>query len=530
MSREDKLTFLRAVEERERRRREAPLLYYQPHAGQRHAHSVIDPQKARIIIIHPGNRWGKSHMNGAEIVAWLYGYRPWLVPGLRLTPEGDYPPRSQIPVEYWLRRADGVPLLLPARHLCVSGLGARQGILGTMWPKIESFLPPAVLRHPDFSMSRGAFSVPQRVSLPRDLSTGGAVIDFGSGKQDPMEYEGQSWTSCSVDEPFKQVFWGPIWRGMIDHLGPVWFTCTPVGENAPWIYREFIQGEMNVITVQGHMNENPYVTDQARKDFLDMGGFSDEERDARTKGSWCFLSHLAFPTFDPSVHIIPDETPVDPLWVRGLAVDPAHRRPFMAVWGSVNAHEEWIIDDEWPFGIDHSKINSSELTVPEYVKLFRNREQGANIDFRCLDPRFGRAAHRLKGEVHTSIQEDFEQAGMLFDCRIDGCEREETGIEKIRQLLYWDKSQPLSPTNRPRLRVKRRCINVINALMHSTFVPPGARTPDSLPEKLAEKFKDSRDCLRYLTLYPYIPPFGTKDASSGYISEEDLIKENNEDL
>ncbi|MEE8522142.1 MAG: hypothetical protein V3S83_12345 [Gemmatimonadota bacterium] len=517
--RQDRIQYVMAQQEIERRARSAPLIYYKPHPGQVRFHDAI--KRKRITLVTSGNRFGKSHANAAETIAWCYGYRPWEVPGLKLDEDGDYPPRSTIAPEYWIRRPDGLPISLPAKIQSLTGLAAKQGIQGTMWPKIDSLLPPAVRSHPNFQVLRGAFSVPVSCKLPN-----GSEIHFGSGEQDVMQFEGQDFTALAFDEPFKRAIWGGVWRGLIDRLGRVWGTCTPVGPNAPWIFQEFIAPDRDdVANVTGSIHENPHITPDAVDDFLNSGGFTDEERQAREKGTWQFLTHLAFPMFDPDVHVVPPHE-IPPGAARGMAIDPAHRRPFAIAWSYFTEDGDMCIYDEYP-SEDHSRMRTSFLTVPDYKKVIIAKENGDHMDFRCMDPRFGAASPRIKGEVHTSIQEDFAAEGMYIDCRLDGTEREETGIERLRQGLRWDRSQPLSPLNRPKIRIVNTCHNMIAAFAMSNFMPPVARDPDLLPEKLAEKFKDFRDVARYLRLYPFLAPWMLAHDYS-YINQVDLERENDD--
>ncbi len=523
--REQKIRLLEAMQERQRRSRVAPLFYYSPHAGQERAH--VHLLTRRVVVITCGNRWGKSHFNAAEAVAHCYGYRPWLLPEgyKKLTEDGDYPRRSDVPPEYWIRRQDGVPLMLPSQGLLVTGLGLLQGILRTMWPKIETFFPEAVRAHPDYVVRRGAFSCPIEVALPKALSTGGARIMFGSGEQSPMMFEAQEFSWVGIDEPPKRSIFGAIWRGMTDQYAPLWITMTPIGPNAPWVHDEFEGGRRaDAIVMSGSIWENPHVSREAKTEFLEGGGFLDEEKAARETGSWTFLSHRAFPQFDPAVHIVPATHPIPSGWIRGLAIDPAHRRPFMLIWAAFGPDGEMFVYREWP-SEDHAQLRSSTFTVPDYVRIIHEQERGEPIDFRCLDPRFGAAAPSVKGIRLTSIQEDFAEAGLFFDCQLEGTEREEIGIERLRQLLRYDLHSPLSPTNVPKLRIAAHCINSLNALRLSNFKPPSLLDPDRLEEKLLEKYKDARDDLRYLALYN--KGGLSRDSADWHYIDPDLFQEEN---
>ena len=107
--RETKELALLAIQERRRRRRAAPLKYFVPHPGQRRAIDAM--HNHRGVIMKPGNRFGKSTLAGAVAVCYSYGYWIFDVPDLKLTPEGDYPPRDQIHPSYWMRRADGLEVM-----------------------------------------------------------------------------------------------------------------------------------------------------------------------------------------------------------------------------------------------------------------------------------------------------------------------------------------------------------------------------------------------------------------------------------
>jgi hypothetical protein len=515
--REKKLQLLIALEEKRRRTRQAPLLHWAPHPKQEIAFEKT--REKRIVVVGGGNRSGKSTILAARAIALAYGYHPWEVPDLQLTAEGDYPPRSEVDVKHWIRRADGLPMRFPTETLIVTGLSMARGIGQTLWPKIEDFLPQAV-RSAGLNVHR-VQTVPVRVTLPN-----GSIFHFGSAEQSTMMFEAFSVDAALFDEPLPRSHFAPIWRGLTDYHGPVLFAMTPIGPNAPFVYEQFIATQRpDVAFVQVSIYDNPHLSREAVREFVEGGGFTEDEAQARTAGAWSFLTHRAFPQFDPAAHVIaPHQIPSD--WVRGLSVDPAHRRPFAMTWAAFGPQGEVVVYREYPEA-EHHKIRSSTLTVRDYATVIRNLEGGERIDFRVLDPRFGRAEHRMKGEIHTSIQEDFSKFGLYFDCRLRGTEREETGINEIRELLRWDRSSPIGVLNRPKLRVFNHCVNTMNTLAMRNFIPPGSKDPDVLPEKLLESYKDFCDNLRYLVLYDRPLPAGT-DLS--YISAQELEEWNSNSI
>lgn len=473
------------------------------------------------MIAGGGNRSGKSHSLAAEIVASIYGYRPWQVPGLTLNSEGDYPARDQVPMDYWLLNSRGIPLRATRRILVVTGLSMQRGIGGVIYPKIQAMLPPAVLQSANYVVRKGAYGVPTSIVHPN-----GTEVLFGSAEQSNRMVEGIDIDEAFFDEPLPQSFWTGIWRGLTDHSGRCMFAMTPVDENAPWIYQEFIAAERkDTYFLQMSIHDNVHLKEEDRQAFIEGSQFTEEEREARISGAWAFLTYKAFSGFDPGIHIIAP-TKIPESWPKSLIIDPAHRRPFAMVWIAWGPNDERIIYREWPKE-EHHKIRSSNLTVHDYATIIRDMESGERVDIRILDPRFGKASPTVKGQSFTSIQEDFSRCGLYFTCNVPGSEREEIGIQEIRKQLRWDRTSCLDDRlNRPNLRVFDTCINSINALSMSNFVPPGARNIDILPEKLLETFKDFRDCIRYGLLVG-TPWVGDPDEIS-YITEKELERSNAE--
>lgn len=517
-SRSTALQYLAAEAELSRRITACPLAYFDPHVGQSRAIELT--KGARVTVMCAGNRWGKSHVNAALIMAYMYGYYIWEVPDLKLTEEGDYPPRNRIDPKYWVKRPDGVPLEHPSCILLVTGLKLERGIAQILFPKIESFLPPAVRAR--WEVKRGQHSVPFRFTLPN-----GSVCHFGSAEQAPMQFEGTAYHAAGFDEPPTKPIFQAVWRGLTDHFAPCWFSMTPIGANAPWVYQDLVAAadRTDVASIQGSIWDNPHISDRAKKEFLDGGAFNEDERRARETGAWVFLSHVAFPQWDPAIHVVPSGR-IDPDWIRLVSVDPHHRRPYAMGWYAFGPNGEVEIYNEWPLGQEHHKIRSSSFTVRDYATTIRDME-GRNVaDCRVLDPRFGKAEFSIKGEVQTSVQEDFADLGLYFDFPRRGIGREETGILELRDLLAYNKALGLSPTNQPKLHVQAHCINHMLAFERSNFKPADLREPDILREELKEAYKDFRDVARYAILADR--PWQRDDGTGHEYLTEDALEEAND--
>lgn len=527
-SRDDKIRLLLALEERKRRQRLAPLSRWGEFAEKKHPkqdRAIELTKQKRVTIFGGGNRSGKSTVLAAMIVCAVYGYYIWEVPDLQMTEDGDYPDRDLVNMGHWLYNAEGLPLRDRRTILVVTGLSMARGVANILWPKIEGFLPPAVLSSQRIRVVRGAGGVPLEIHFPN-----GSKILFGSAEQAVSMFEGIDCDIAFCDEPPPRAIFPGIWRGLTDHMGRLMFAMTPVGNNAPFVHEHFIADEERASQtgfVQASIWDNERnLGRRAINEFLTGGGFTSEERQARESGAWSFLTHRAFPGFDPAAHVIaPFEIP--PSWVRGLSIDPAHRRPFALVWIAFEPRHDGriVVYREWP-DEPHHLMRSSDLTPRDYATVIRNLEGGEKMDFRCLDPRFGKQKPREHGEVRTSPQEKFAAVGLYFDCQLEGAETEETGIQLIRSLLRWDRNASLSPLNRPRLQVFNTCQNTINALALRNFVPPQAKDPQVLPEKLLEAYKDFCDALRYGLLYDR--PASRNIQTDGYIPLRELEEANEE--
>lgn len=517
LAREHKVAILQAIEEKNRRERLCPLKYYNPHEVQKKFHEGL--KRTRGALLSGGNRLGKTHANGAEDIAHWYGYRIWDVPDLSLNGDGDYPERERIHPRYWIRRPDGVPLRSRRHILAVSGLPLDKGIGAILWPKLEAFLPPRLLQSPQFSVRRGPMGVPIRVEHP-----GGHVIRLASDHLGPFSFEGAAYDAVGVDEPISQAVWQAIWRGLIDFFSPFWFSFTPWGQNAPWLYREFFTHERDDVTViMGAQDENPHLTDEARKAFVDGIEMSEEAQAARRFGRFGFLSHRAFPTFDRDVHVIkPFRIPR--FWPRALGCDPANRRPFFFVWLAYDqVRDTWIVYREWPTQ-KFTAMRASDQTIRDYSAMIHTTEGRERISRRRIDPRFGVAKYSIKGEKQSTTIEDFADHGLYFEPA--PIENIEVGVMEIRERLWYDTNRPISEENRPRILITEDCENVIEGFENWSFVPPNARDETILLEKVQEPFKDPIDGVRYAIAGG--PP--ATYMRTEFYSARDLARENSFDI
>ena len=517
LSREQKLEMLALLEETQRRRLEAPLLFYRP-ASPKHAR--LHDSGARRKVLNGGNKSGKTYWTVAHALAHACGYFFWKVPDLRLdATTGFLPPRDVIDPQYWVLNGAGAPLKLPNAGVLVTGLQRQQGIGEIIWPVFEELLPPATKAHPEYSVVK-VQGVPIKLRLP-----GGSTISFLSAEQDEISFEGTLLQWAGIDEPVKPFVYNGLWRGLAIDSGPVWFTLTPLTARCTWIYNSIVKPRhTDVLCINVRQEDNPYFSEEARRAFASNTSWTDAEKKARLYGEWEALGSRVIHNWDSAVHVVPARA-LPPDWVRGHVVDPHHVRPAACLWYAISPAGVYHFYREWPTE-PFVGLTSGGKTPTEYAILFRNIEGARPPHFRVADPRFGKAEGNYHGIAMTSWADQMAECGMPFDTRVPGVGRVEIGEQKIIELLRYDRSHPISPTNMPKILVHDVCENLIAAFENYGLV--GDRDPTKgVTEKRSEEYKDFIDCVRYSILYGQ--PVTEIDVDAPNYIEDALSKENADD-
>lgn len=478
------------------------------------------------MVVQGGNKVGKS-LTGVHLsLGHMVGYRYWDVPGLDILDDGMLPPRERIPQEYWIYLANKLPIPVPNTGMIVTGLNRQLGIQETIWPLFEKSLPPALMKNPMFIVRKGAQSVPVSVMLPN-----GSRALMASAEQDELSFEGTRFQWCWQDEPVRASVFSGMWRALMIDRGRIWFTLTPLTSRCVWLYTNIVRPALRAATydtlvVRLALRDNPYLSDEARTEFEANPTWTESERRARTEGEWEALGSRIIHTWNSNYHVIP-ATPLDRNWVGGQTVDPHHVRPAAVVWFKISPWGVYHFYREWPPG-EYTKFSSGARSPRDYANLFRDIEGDDPPHFRLADPRFAKSEYRQHGQdVPTVWADEMARYGLHYDTRIPNIARNETGEQKIIDMLRFAWDQPIGPTNTPKILVHDCCPNLIESMENYGVLKEKSAT-GGFSEKPSEEFKDFIDAVRYTVLYgmPLQWVFQSGQLPACF-TEDDLVNENN---
>jgi hypothetical protein len=436
-------------------------------------------------------------------LAYSYGYRFWEVPNLALV-EGDLPPREQVPAKHWVKRVDGIPVQVPNRGTILTGLSSADGIGDCIWPTFLEWCPPTLI--PKLTVRYQMGGVPRKVKFPN-----GSEWTLGSAKKGELSTEGTVNHWFWGDEPIPKQLWAGVWRGLVRNRGDAWFTLTPLGPRAAWLYHDFIapkvqeghekrDTKITIFFLEVLQRDNPALTEDTIQEFENDPSFDEQERQARLYGKFQFLSHRVYPTFVPGEPFICEPFAIPESWRRVQVVDPHIARPYACGWFAQSPAGVWYWYRQWPEA-DFTKFSSSTMGPREYALTFRAVEGKEQMWYRLMDPNYGRQRmRRTDGTVERTISQQFGDYDLRYTTMID--DDLERGHSKLRDALFYNpKRGIIAPDNHPKLVIFNTVRNGINALMNYAY--QDSRTPGVRSEKVSEEWKDFADLPRYLFAYDF---------------------------
>jgi hypothetical protein len=365
----DLLSYATALQELSMRTQADPLSAYRPHPGQKRLHKSLTP----VTIAMCGNRFGKTHCLVAEMLAAVLGYRPWEVPDLKLrTKDGvvSYPTRNEVPTSTWVRRTDGLPIQIPSNLIVLSGLQLERGIGEIIQSKVNELWPRSI----QFKTYLGSGGYWKKATFPN-----GSTVYFGSAHQPDLSFEGSRFDYAYFDEPIPRRIVTAVRRGLIDRMGGIKWSMTPLGGvDLAWIASDLLGKPTDeVCVIRGSSDDNPTLDRKALDDFFSSSLMDEAERRARRYGELGALGYRVVTTFNESCIVEPFDIPADA--PRVCVVDPHHSKPSCVIWAATTGSgtdRTFVIYREWPeFDIYRSGIPRTSLDeLAGEIKRLEGRE------------------------------------------------------------------------------------------------------------------------------------------------------------
>lgn len=379
----EKLKLLYEIEQEEKRRQEEnKIKYYAPHPKQDAFHK--DGAKLRLFM--GGNRSGKTTAGAIEAISYALGERPF------------YPLSS--PYHYTGR---------PAK-IRIWGEDYTNHIGQVIVPKLKEWLPKSKIRQ----TKKNQQGIPTWWEI--EHLEGVSTIEILSYEQDPAKAEGWDGDLVWYDEPPPRPHFIASERGLIDRGGRSLMTLTPIKE--PWIYDEIYLNrdgkKYSCFTVD--MDDNPYLTQQAKQDFLDK--LTEEEKTARKAGEFQHLTGIIYKEFNPQIHVIkPFELKKeDYSWYEAL--DPHPRTPHAVLWLAVGRDgTKYLVDEHFRAG-----------NVDDLSRDILARREGKRVVRSIIDP----ISVGLDPITGTTLQRELLNRGIYYE---EASKDLTAGILRVKQAL-----------------------------------------------------------------------------------------------
>lgn len=428
---------------------------YSPHSKQREFHCA--PHKKRGVF--GGNRSGKTEVGTKEAHFHSTGNYPEFYP---MDKRWSGPTRGRIVVADY-----------------------KKGCKEVLEPKIWQWFQPEEIEKIERDRATGALSK----LYVKHISGGISTFDIMTHEQDQMQFEGWSGHWVWFDEPPPRDKYIACVRGLVDFNGRLWITATPITE--PWLYDEFItESELDVWHIAVSMYDNPYISREAIEEFAKS--LSPEEKEARVYGKFMHLSGRIYNELDTNVHCVSELPKGHDHWPVYFVLDPADRRPHHGIWAKVDPfHTVWVFDEIVFKG-----------TIKETSKEIIQRERTYGINplqvIRILDPNKGNTPSNVTG---LKLVDEFASHAVYFVATVN--DDLALGHLAVKEKLAYDRLQPVSTTNRPKLYfLREKTKECLKQMLSYVWDDWRGRGSAGKPQKEKPKDinKDMPDCVRYLCM------------------------------
>lgn len=452
-------------------------LDYIPHPSQLLFHKANN----KIRLFCGGNRSGKTEAGAMEALYHSTGLYPkWYPEELKLKTHN----RGRIIVSDYAKGGDVIT------------------------EKILKWLPKELIVHTRKTMKGHLDKL-----YVKHVSGGTSEIEVLTHEMDDNAFEGWSGHWIWADEPPPREQYIASVRGLIDFSGRAWLTMTPISE--PWIYDDLVMKESeDVLYLTVSMTDNPYIPIEEIKKFEAM--LTDDEKESRLLGKFRHLTGLVYKEFDSKVHVIPEASiKISRNWPTYFVLDPADRRPHHGLWIKVDPFNTIYVVQEIVYAgtID---LLAKEIFKREILMGIKPMEV-----VRILDPNKGVTPSVVSG---LKLNQEFAKHGLYFNVNVN--DDVVLGHLAVAEKLRWDKKQPLSRTNCPKLYFikenTKECVRQFLGYIWQEWkgADRDRKSPKEEPRNLN---KDFPDCVRYSVVFPVSyfedevdPGFSRSGSVTGY--------------
>ena len=285
--------------------------------------------------------------------------------------------------------------------------------------------------------------------------------EYGSGMialrnlDDPSKYKSAEFAAIASDEltmnlmdKFNTLRGSLRWKG-VDHT--VFLAATNPGEKGHiWVKRLWIDKvfppEMKDIKdqftfIKALPKDNPYLSEQY---WIDLNSQPEEIRKAWVDGDWDVFEGRAFPTFNPTRHVIePQALPA--YWPKWRATDWGYANPFCCLWLCKNPDNGRVYV--------YREVYYAGLTDRKQAKLIMEVTPEDNVSLTFADPSMW--TRKNVQDVVTSTADEYAAVGLPL---IRGDNDRMSGKRKIDRLLE------LLPDGQPGLLIMKNCPHLIEQL------------------------------------------------------------------
>lgn len=462
---------LQIQDELERRIENNRLQYFTPTGKQEEFISEIGTNKHFIYVLSAANAVGKTALLVNILGNFIFDNPENDFFGLPLYKNFPYPKRARI--------------VSTPKNL--EEIGAIQTEIKKWWPK-------------------GKYqSRKNKKSFNSEYIANGWVVDLMSFDQDASEFESATCGVIIFDEPPpEKILWASIARMRMG--GIIMIFMTPL-DNGGEILEDLTQKE--TIELDGKQIGSVYVLYSEIEDaciehgirgflkhenILQMLSFYDpDEKDARAKGKPTHLIGRIYPDFEVKDPYVVDDFMIPEDWGKVCIIDPHDGIPFAITWGAIDhAGQVWIYD-EFPFE-DLEKLHSTNMTIPDYARIIREKEGRNKILQRIIDPYFANKRYSNSG---LTIKQELLDLGLNFE---DGdTSGLDVGHKRVREFLKYIKTQPVRGTNHPTLHIFKSCRNHWRSLLrYKRKLNRSGEVKDKIA--LDETYKHFCDNIRHLIM------------------------------